>query len=199
MNIDENFATQAPINDDVMRAFFYGDIFKPEECDHIQSLPGDPALTAHFETLQRAEMTGYAHYMQAAYELLALPEASQWLSPYVHTLFHALNDKHYHFALGKVMGLQRVCLRPGSTLDWHLDLGNGLFAQRKLSLVVWLNAPHEYSGGFLELMAHTPPGSPRSRGTIAIFPAFMANRISPVTAGELHLLLAWMHSDAPFR
>lgn len=46
------------------------------------------------------------------------------------------------------MGLQRVCLRPGSTLDWHLDLGNGLFAQRKLSLVVWLNAPTNTAGVF---------------------------------------------------
>ncbi|MGV3522820.1 MAG: 2OG-Fe(II) oxygenase [Candidatus Sericytochromatia bacterium] len=196
---DSAFEAAHPINDNVMRAFYYADIFKAEECERILRLPTDPELTENFEVLQRAGMQGYAQYMQAPYALLTLQAATPWLYPYIHTLFHALNDKHYHFKLGQVMGIQRLHLQPGHTVDWHFDLGEGMFSRRKLSLVVWLNAPEAYQGGNLEIMTNGETGVKRTQGTIGVFPSFMASRISPVTAGEQQLLLAWMHSETGFR
>ena len=55
--------------------------------------------------------------------------------------------------------------RDGGHFDWHTDIVEGpIAAQRKLTLVVQLSDPADYTGGALELMPDTQPRqAPRAR------------------------------------
>ena len=76
--------------------------------------------------------------------------------------------------------------------DWHMDLGRGPTASRKLSTVTFLTTPDEYEGGDLQFMDGGPPLRP-AQGTVAVFPAYLLHRVTPVTAGSRCTLVSWLH------
>jgi len=80
--------------------------------------------------------------------------------------------------------------------DWHEDIfwESDNVLDRKLSMVIQLSDPDEYEGGNLELSHNEPPPAAdlRKRGTIIVFPAFLKHRVTPVTKGIRHSLVAWM-------
>ncbi len=82
--------------------------------------------------------------------------------------------------------------------DWHEDLAwvSTMPYHRKLSVVIQLTDPSEYTGGNLEL-AQEPPDSEelRQRGTVIVFPSFLRHRVTPMTAGKRYSLVAWI--DGP--
>lgn len=189
---------EAQQNDDIMRTFCYNGVFKPDECDAILAAARDPRLSAAFLEAQRHHMDGFHKFMRCQPELIAVSEETRWLHRYLHKMMLALNHRHYHFDLHRVIGTQLVTLSPESALDWHFDLGQGMFAYRKLSLAVYLSAPEDYEGGILEVMSHGLPRVKRVRGSLAVYPAYCASRFTPVIRGELKLLLTWMHGEKLF-
>ncbi|MGQ0563744.1 MAG: 2OG-Fe(II) oxygenase [Gemmobacter sp.] len=81
---------------------------------------------------------------------------------------------------------------------WHSDIGKGTLAvRRKLTLVIQLSDPAGYDGGALELRPDANVAvAPRTRGTAAIFPAYVLHRVSPVTRGTRWSLTLWAHGPA---
>lgn len=82
--------------------------------------------------------------------------------------------------------------------DWHSDIGAGaLAARRKLTVVVQLSDPQDYSGGRLELQPDSHVhGADAAQGTASIFPSFVLHRVTPVTAGTRWSLTLWAHGPA---
>lgn len=189
----------SPVNDNIPRALFFGEIFKPEECERVLQSPVDLELTQQFAAHQRDLMPGYAQYMQAESRLLAMSPENHWLFDYLSKLLRVLNDKHYHFDLERLLGTQILTLKPGMKVDWHFDLGNGLFAKRKLSLVAFLTPHEQYEGGALDLMTNGTYAHRRQQGVIGVFPAYYVSAFQPVTSGEMQVLLTWMHGADRFR
>jgi PKHD-type hydroxylase len=79
--------------------------------------------------------------------------------------------------------------------DWHSDIGDGQVARkRKLTVVVQLSEPANYTGGTLEIMASnaTTTGQ-KDRGTATVFPSYLLHRVTPVEEGERFSLTVWAH------
>lgn len=79
--------------------------------------------------------------------------------------------------------------------DWHQDifLGHDGVYDRKLSLVLQLSCPKTYEGGDLELdtFKRPDPEALRLRGTVIVFPSMVHHRVTNVTRGKRHSLVAW--------
>jgi PKHD-type hydroxylase len=81
----------------------------------------------------------------------------------------------------------------GDHYDWHLDWGGGRTQFRKISLVVHLSEPSEFTGGRLQLTwgSHPLECAPPA-GSVTVFPSFLLHRVTPVTGGSRVAAVAWM-------
>ena len=98
-----------------------------------------------------------------------------------------VNHKHFQFDLDKIDGPYYVEYPTGhnTLLDWHLDMGEYPYNQRKLSFSLLVSDPSEYEGGNLEIWKNNnnyinPPKTP---GSITFFPSFLPHRVTPITKG----------------
>ena len=75
-------------------------------------------------------------------------------------------------------------------IDWN---ANNAY-DRKLSIVVQLSDPDEYSGGDLSFSEVENPikDDLRKRGTIIVFPSYLEHEVSPVTEGKRYSLVSWV-------
>ena len=92
---------------------------------------------------------------------------------------------------------------PSGHYDFHMD-GNGYFSTRddglvrKLSMTCLLSDPSEFEGGVFE-MTSGKTGTfniDLEKGDIVIFPSYKLHRVSPVTKGVRHSMVAWGHGRA---
>jgi PKHD-type hydroxylase len=79
----------------------------------------------------------------------------------------------------------------GHFQTWHSVAGVDRFDERRISVSVELSEPGDYDGGLLEIAPVV--GVPRSlpRGGARLFPSRMIHRVTPVTRGVRHALVAW--------
>ena len=109
-----------------------------------------------------------------------------------------VNAEHYRFdlvGLGEPMQLARYEAAEQGHYDWHQDYGTPV--SRKLSVTVQLTDPDRYDGGILQIMATgkiLEPGN--DRGVVIVFPAYQMHRITPITIGVRHSLVAWVSGPA---
>ena len=84
--------------------------------------------------------------------------------------------------------------------DWHVDIGHGTAACRKLSLSIMLSPEDKYKGGDLEVDNHgTTVKAFREQGSINMFPSYMLHRVTPVTEGERWVLVIWINGSDRFK
>lgn len=115
-----------------------------------------------------------------------------------------INDANAHarwnFDLSWLEPLQFTKYTIEERYDWHVDTLLHLASDddvRKLSFSVLLN--DEFEGGEFELEAGSP-GMPNriqtldmKAGDVVVFPSYMWHRVKPVTSGERHSLVGWVH------
>jgi PKHD-type hydroxylase len=79
---------------------------------------------------------------------------------------------------------------------WHEDIfwEKNSPSARKLSMVIQLTDPNNYTGGNLELQVPQPPdlNTLRKKGTLIVFPSFVKHRVTKVESGERNSLVAWI-------
>ncbi|NLA34391.1 MAG: 2OG-Fe(II) oxygenase [Actinobacteria bacterium] len=95
---------------------------------------------------------------------------------------------------------------PGSFYSWHQDGLDGGVSNRKLSIVVQLSDPEEYTGGELQffetiedyddeqLIEYRHAAS--QRGTAIVFPSFEYHRVLPMRTGQRYSLVSWVTGPA---
>ena len=109
-----------------------------------------------------------------------------------------VNAEHFRFdlvGLGEPMQLARYETLYEDHYDWHQDYGTAV--SRKLSVTVQLTDPDRYDGGTLQIMATgkiLEPGN--ERGRVIVFPSYQMHRVTPVTNGVRHSLVAWISGPA---
>lgn len=87
----------------------------------------------------------------------------------------------------------------GGHYDWHMDIGNGKFSRRKISVTLQLSEPDEYEGGDFEfLLSKDVTSLPRKKGCAIVFPSFFLHRVAPVTKGIRKSLVLWV-AGQPYR
>jgi PKHD-type hydroxylase len=82
--------------------------------------------------------------------------------------------------------------RAGDHFDWHLDIGDGDEAYRKLSMSLSLARSDDLQGGEIEFN-HSENGLPTPvPGDAYVFPGYLPHRVHPVRTGVRTVLVAWM-------
>ena len=171
--------------------------FSAEDCDQIVAM-------AEAAPSRDARLVGQTqdHNLRRA-DLVWLDDVpgSDWVMDRIIDLVREANRETFNFDLQSFSESAQVArydsAREGH-FDWHSDIGDGPLArQRKLTMVVQLSAPQDYTGGLLEVMpsSHAQQAS-AARGDATIFPSFLLHRVTPVTAGLRHSLTIWAHGPA---
>ncbi len=128
-------------------------------------------------------------------------EDIEWLYKKFTELIIKANDSIWQFDINKELkNIQySVYQGDGGHYDWHMDLGGGIAAQRKISIVVQLSDSEEYEGGEFEIFVQKDVIEfPKKKGSVVLFPSYYMHRVSPVTGGERKSLVLWV-TGAPFR
>lgn len=83
----------------------------------------------------------------------------------------------------------------GGKYDWHIDVDwtKDEPLDRKLSLTVQLSSPDDYEGGEFDFSGagESLPDWYKEKGTVLVFPSYIAHRVRPVTSGVRRSLVAW--------
>lgn len=78
--------------------------------------------------------------------------------------------------------------------DWHQDFGGGLSSNRKLSMVVQLSDPSDYTGCRLRMMDGREWEVPYiGQGEAICFPCWAPHRVTPIEWGVRYSLAVWIH------
>ncbi len=81
--------------------------------------------------------------------------------------------------------------------DWHVDIGQGANASRKIGFSLQLSHGEDYEGGDLEFLdIETDKQQLRQKGTLISFPAYCLHRVAPVTKGQRYVVVGWLHGDS---
>ena len=83
--------------------------------------------------------------------------------------------------------------------DWHIDIGPGAAATRKISVSIPLSERNEYTGGNLELNNGNVIKCIDEQGSITMFPSYTLHRVSPITSGERWVMVIWIHGSDRFK
>jgi PKHD-type hydroxylase len=121
-------------------------------------------------------------------------EDSMWLYDKITTMVLEANDAMWNFdLLGFHDSLQYTTYHGGGGhYDWHTDVGPGM-ANRKISVVVQLSDPSDYTGGELNLNGGNGIiTAPKEKNTVIIFPSFVLHRVTPVLTGIRKSLVTWV-------
>jgi PKHD-type hydroxylase len=175
------------INGHVTSPLVFTGIFSLEECERIMGLSQNRRL--HAGTMMYAK----PNIRKAAIAWIDIQKDSQWLYEKVWSTFQAVNRWFKFDLVGLVDEIQFAKYAVGDGFGWHLDAGGGQTSTRKLSMSVQLCDEADYAGGDLEFCACPQLDPRRRRGTIIVFPSFLAHQVTPVTRGARCSLVAWAH------
>jgi predicted 2-oxoglutarate/Fe(II)-dependent dioxygenase YbiX len=168
----------------------FADLWTAEECDRILDAlveSGWAAIDQHRDgvatrsaELQRPDFVG-------------LEDLSERV---VHG-FEAVNEALYHYDL---TGLDAA--DPPHAVRYHSGHGHyrshmdctGDHPLRKLSMVVLLSDPADFSGGHLDVVGWGP--QPLERGRAIFVPSYFWHQVHPVTAGIRVSFVGWCHGPS---
>ena len=185
-----------PFNDDILRAFFYGDIFSQAMCERVLRAHWDPQRTQEYLALQEQFLPGFKHYRPKEIQALAQIPENLWLRKHLHQMLSQLNARHYHFEAAHLSEVQLMTFKQGEGLDWYSNIGLGPFALRKLCVFVVLSEDSAYAGGVIHALVRS---ASQSQGNIVVLPSIGTLCLQKVTRGELKILFATLDGDRPFR
>jgi PKHD-type hydroxylase len=186
-NSTERIRLGLKMNGHVSSPLVFTGIFSADECQRI--------MTLSLYRRQRAGTMMYAkpNIRKSTIAWIDIQEDSRWLYAKVWNTFQAVNRWFKFDLFGLVDEIQFARYTVGDSFDWHLDTGGGQTSTRKLSMSVQLCDDDEYSGGDLDMCACPQLEPRRRRGTIIVFPSFLAHRVTPITRGSRCSLVAWAH------
>ncbi|HEY9838965.1 MAG: 2OG-Fe(II) oxygenase [Candidatus Sericytochromatia bacterium] len=167
------------------------ELFSPAECESIRKLPFIRSSEGQVQLADQHDDVASQYRRTTCHNIAPTPE-NLWINERVLGLIKESNRNYYHFHINFLSELQVMEYQPEGFYDWHLDLGEGMYSTRKLSVVVFLSRPDEYSGGRLVLEPRHHQ-LPHEQGTALIFPSFLLHRVEPVTQGQRWTLVAWAH------
>lgn len=109
------------------------------------------------------------------------------------------NRENWQYDIDGIDGgeMQYTTYEKGQFYNWHQDEGlEGLDKEkcRKLSVVLQLSSPEEYTGGEFQLLNERSHlyMAPKKRGTLIVFDSRTRHRVRPVHSGVRKSLVGWI-------
>lgn len=177
-------------NDSVASVMTYAEAFTPAECRAIRAA-SVPLPLADVDVYPQPETP----VRRAATRLLDSGEFD-WVRERLLEYAHAANERLGVELHDEVHPMMAVTYPTGGFFGWHIDLGDGDGATRKISITVQLSDPADYEGGELHIVSHEHPLPRGPAGTLIAFPAHLAHRVVPVSRGQREALVAWVHGPS---
>jgi|HubBroStandDraft_5_1064220.scaffolds.fasta_scaffold238266_2 PKHD-type hydroxylase len=183
----ERMRLDLAMNGHVSSPLVFTGVFSADECQQIVRLGENRR--------QRAGRMMFArpNIRKSTIAWIDIQEDSHWLYEKVWDTFQTVNRWFRFELLGLVDEIQFARYSVGDSFGWHLDAGGGQTSTRKLSMSVQLCDAGDYTGGDLEFCACPRLDPRRRRGTIIVFPSFLAHCVTAVTHGSRCSLVAWAH------
>lgn len=126
-----------------------------------------------------------------------LPDPNtNWIFERLEAAIAQMNKAYKYKLQGFYEGVQIAEYSKDGKYDWHMDIGPGANSRRKLSMSIQLTEQADYSDGNLEFM-NNEQETEREIGALIVFPSFLQHRVTSVTDGTRHSLVAWVHGT-PF-
>ncbi len=177
----------------------FPNVLTPAECQWLIDLPLDFAeaaveFRADSPTSQSESRVDYGVRRTRIKSIPPTPD-TLWIFQRLTGLVQKVNQATFHFQLDGQLSVDVLGYDPDGYFDWHVDIGPGIFATRKLSMVTFLTPPEAYEGGNLCFMDKGEPLRP-PLGTTAIFPSYMLHKVEPVTRGTRYTLVSWAHGPS---
>ncbi|MBO3699547.1 2OG-Fe(II) oxygenase [Roseivirga sp. E12] len=172
--------------------------FSPQEVDKIRALwNADSEVDA---TLSGSGAEYNEELRKTKLTFIDDSDENAWIYQKLGQLGINCNNERYGYDLmGFHHRLQLARYGIGDFFDWHLDFGAGEISHRKLSITVQLSDPSEYEGGDLQFKINKNTyDAPRDKGTVVVFPSFIMHRVTPITKGTRHSIVAWL-AGPPYR
>jgi len=165
----------------------FSGVFSDAECDRI--LRAESELDMRHGLMMGARPS----CRRSRIAWLPLNQEFEWIYEKAAEIFEAVNQWYRFRLTGMIDPIQFTAYDLGDAMGWHLDTGSSRAATRKISLSVQLTSGSDYAGGALEFCAVPETDDLRGRGTVVVFPSFLAHRVTEVTAGRRRCLVAWAH------
>jgi len=110
------------------------------------------------------------------------------------------NNSAWGFALNSISSIQFTEYTSDQHYDWHTDCFRHEDEMRKVSIVIQLTDSKDYEGGDFQFRHREGEiedcPALKERGTVLVFPSWVEHRVTPVTKGKRHTLVAWMSGPA---
>lgn len=165
--------------------------FTRSECAEIIALAGG----------REKHRDGFRNFgeVRGAAEVSWLPtdEAPEWLMERVSELMGDAASQFEFDVSAPLEDLKLIRYARNNRVAWHVDCAGGATATRKLTMTTLLSVPSAFEGGALTVAGY-PGELHRDIGDVVIFPSFLAHKVTTITRGTRHTLIAWAHGT-PFR
>lgn len=119
---------------------------------------------------------------------------SIWIFEKVMDAMTSINQQFWQFDITEIESMQFTIYNEiGHFYFDHMDMSwTDVKEQRKLSASVQLTDPDEYEGSNLEFKCGAEfVAAPREQGSLIVFPSFLLHRVTALTRGTRHSLVAW--------
>jgi predicted 2-oxoglutarate/Fe(II)-dependent dioxygenase YbiX len=177
--------------------------FTPEECERVIATANQQyAFKARIGS-EATSKTDLSIRNVDQYHI-GLNEDTRWIYDKLMLATAMSNHEHFKYNIsGITHELQLLHYRSddgNGHYDWHVDVGHGDAACRKISISVMLSPDDKYKGGDLEVNDHgVLRQGIREQGSINLFPSYMPHRVAPVTEGERWALVIWINGPDRFK
>ena len=125
-----------------------------------------------------------------------------WIKSIINHYTRVANQNAWNFDLYNDSEISQFTIyKQNNHYSWHVDSDIYVETPRKLSCVLMLSDPSDYSGGdflLLKDIVEDNTGSFRveeikQKGSIIVFPSTLYHKVEPVTSGERLTLVSWTH------
>jgi PKHD-type hydroxylase len=170
--------------------------FTAEECDKIISLwDENSSMEARTHKDKEGESADKT-VRKSKLNWLSFNNNTAWIFEKISKVVMDANLSRFNFDLaGFFEDLQLTRYDgDGGHYEWHEDGGNGPSSVRKISVVIQLSDPENYSGGELEVFGFGK--LTKERGSVSIFPSYALHKVHPTTSGTRFSLVSWISGPA---
>jgi PKHD-type hydroxylase len=170
---------------------YWDDAFSTEELDWLQKKTKQASLSAQIgnedQNVNNIERRTLVEWLYPSQE-------NKWVFEKLSKIISKNNANYFHFNItgfAEPIQLTNYLSNNNGHYTWHTD--NGSMLTRKLSLVLQLSYPDEFTGGDLELKLSSKDNVvEKKRGRVIMFPSWTCHRVTPVTSGTRQTLVAWI-------
>ena len=108
------------------------------------------------------------------------------------------NEQHFRFDIAGIFdNLQLLHYKKGDHYDWHVDVGDDIYSNRKISASLLLS--DNCDGGDLVLKQGADRPIHMEVGDMVLFPSYVLHKVKPITKGERWSLVTWVQDTKPFK